>query len=304
MGESLSIDNILTHYTKNILTRYFPHAISMIILAYNKKYTNKLEYDSRIPLPIKNGNFRFDIFDDKIVFLNEIQHIICVINNHPDSEGNYNWFQTEYTHEKTDVIIVKDIIITTNTGTNNMTIYNHSFHVLNTYGTKGINSGQFDGPTGLYKYDNKIYICDSHNGRIQIYKLESNKFIFLKYIYFSCDIITPNKIIADNDIIYFAEVNKIYLFKDQMKKMIFSSYNKIICFAIENNILFVVIEDNYPYSGGKKWILRILKIGKNTNDDLESIDIAPDVKDIKIYMDKLYLLYDNYIVLFNRDAGS
>lgn len=289
MGKTLS--------TESILITYFPNVIVTIISTYDKEYTNILEYESRTPLPIKSGNLSFDIIDDKIVFLNQTRHIIGTMNIHSNSEGNYNYNRVSYTQEKSTVIIQKNIIITTNMNTNDITIYDHSLNVINTFGTPGIDNSQFNTPTGLCEYDNKIYICDSNNGRIQIFNLELDKLIFLKYINFEFNMTSISEIVLDDDIIYFNEGSAIYSFKNQIKKLIFKASSEIKCFTIENRILFVVL-----LNGWRNCKLLVLNI--DTYKKSKKIPILSDVKQIKIYLNKLYLLCDDYVAIFNCNGSK
>lgn len=62
----------------------------------------------------------------------------------------------------------------------------YRFHIFHTHqnkivtigsGEKGLNRNQFDGACGIAIKDNRIYICDSHNKRIQIFALENGQYL-------------------------------------------------------------------------------------------------------------------------------
>jgi len=49
-----------------------------------------------------------------------------------------------------------------------------AYTLVKTWGTKGIEQGQFNEPTGIAVFDNQVYVSDSRNARIQVFDLDGN----------------------------------------------------------------------------------------------------------------------------------
>ncbi|MFH0852975.1 MAG: 6-bladed beta-propeller [bacterium] len=119
------------------------------------------------------------VINDRILITDSMNHRVQIF----DLDGNYvgkfgvqgnGDGQFEY---PSGIAIVGERIYVADTGTNQIQVFNlaldhNSASFVFRFGSLGTSDGQFRSPKGVHSFNNKLYVADSINDRIQVFDLE------------------------------------------------------------------------------------------------------------------------------------
>jgi sugar lactone lactonase YvrE len=103
-----------------------------------------------------NMNFRIQAFDTEGRFLSSFGH-------HGDGSGHFSQPKGVSTDSKGNVYVAGATI-------DRVQVFSPEGEFLLAFGSKGFGPGQFVMPTGVTIHDDRIYVADSYNSRIQVFE--------------------------------------------------------------------------------------------------------------------------------------
>jgi DNA-binding beta-propeller fold protein YncE len=134
------------------------------LFTFGKRGVGPVDFNFPTHMSVKNGqlfvndtmNFRIQIFDT------DGSHV-KTLGAHGDTQGYFS-------HPKGVAVDSQENVYVAEALRNRIQIFDQNGIFLMEFGTDGTAAGEFSMPAGLVIFKDRLYVCDSRNGRIQVFE--------------------------------------------------------------------------------------------------------------------------------------